>query len=105
MEANLMGHLISTGPAQALISSIWQGLLLTGFAWAALKLTPALRASTRFTLWLIAFLLVGLLPFFALPLTEAAGFHSRAGIDRSLRVDVAWAIAIEVIWGRWPNRC
>jgi beta-lactamase regulating signal transducer with metallopeptidase domain len=99
MEANLMGHLISTGPAQALISSIWQGLLLTAFAWAALKLTPALRASTRFTLWLIAFLLVGLLPFFALPLAEAAGFHSPSGaIDRSLRVDVAWAIAIEVIW-------
>ena len=99
MEANLLGHLISTGPAQALISSIWQGLLLTGLAWAALKLTPGLRASTRFTLWLIAFLLVGLLPFFALPLAEAAGFHSQAGtVDRSLHVNVAWAVAIEVVW-------
>jgi beta-lactamase regulating signal transducer with metallopeptidase domain len=99
MEANLMGHLISTGPAQALISSIWQGLLLTGFAWAALKLTPGLRASTRFTLWLIAFLLVGLLPFFGLPLAEAAGFHSQAGAgDHSLHLSVAWAIAVEAIW-------
>jgi beta-lactamase regulating signal transducer with metallopeptidase domain len=98
MEANLMGHVISTGPAQALISSIWQGLLLTGFAWAALKLTPGLRASTRFTLWLIAFLLVGLLPFFALPVGEAAGFHSQAGMDRSLHVNAAWAVAVEVIW-------
>jgi beta-lactamase regulating signal transducer with metallopeptidase domain len=99
MEANLMEHLISTGPAQALISSIWQGLLLTGFAWVALKLTPGLRASTRFTLWLIAFLLVGLLPFFALPLAEAAGFHAQAGaVDRSFHVNVAWAVAIEVFW-------
>ena len=99
MEANLMGHLITTGPAQALISSVWQGLLLTGFAWAALKLTPGLRASTRFTLWLIAFLLVGLLPFFALPLAEAAGLHSQVAADRSFHLNAIWAIAVEVVWG------
>jgi beta-lactamase regulating signal transducer with metallopeptidase domain len=97
MEANLVGHMISTSPAQILIASIWQGLLLTGFAWAALKLAPGLRASTRFTLWLIAFLLVALLPFFALPAT-----HSLAGAlpqaDHSLRLNVAWAFALEVLW-------
>jgi beta-lactamase regulating signal transducer with metallopeptidase domain len=99
MEANLMGHLISTSPAQALISSIWQGLLLTGFAWAALKLTPGLRASTRFTLWLIAFLLVGLLPFFAVPMSEAVGFHAQAADgDRSLHLSMVWALVIEVAW-------
>jgi hypothetical protein len=49
MEANLLRQLISTGPAELLIASIWQGLLLTALAWAALKLAPGLRASTRFT--------------------------------------------------------
>ena len=66
MEANLLRQFISTSPAQLLIASIWQGLLLTAFAWAALKLAPALRANTRFTLWLIVFLLVALLPCFSL---------------------------------------
>ena len=65
MEAILLRQLISTGPAELLIASIWQGLLLTALAWAALKLAPGLRASTRFTVWLIVFLLVALLPCFA----------------------------------------
>ena len=55
MEANLLRQFISTGPAELLIASIWQGLLLTALAWAALKLAPGLRASTRFTLWMIVF--------------------------------------------------
>ncbi len=66
MEANLLRQLSSTSPAELLIASIWQGLLLTALAWAALKLAPGLRASTRFTLWLIVFTLVALLPCFAL---------------------------------------
>ena len=36
MEANLLQQLSSTGPAELLIASIWQGLLLTAVAWAAL---------------------------------------------------------------------
>ena len=66
MEAMLLRQFISTSPAELLISSIWQGLLLTALAWAALKLAPGLRASTRFTLWFITFLAVALLPCFAL---------------------------------------
>lgn len=66
MEAILLGHFISTGPAELLIASIWQGLLLTAVAWAALRLVTGLRASTRFALWMIVFLLVALLPCFAI---------------------------------------
>ena len=66
MEAILLGHFISTGPAELLIASIWQGLLLTAVAWTALRLASGLRASTRFTLWMIVFLLVALLPCFAI---------------------------------------
>ena len=101
MEANLLRHMISTGPAQVLIASIWQGLLLTGFAWTALKLAPkldiALRASTRFALWLIAFLLVAFLPLFSLP-----GAHPLSAAlpatDHSLHLNVAWAFALEALW-------
>jgi beta-lactamase regulating signal transducer with metallopeptidase domain len=103
MEANLVGQFISTGPAELLIASIWQGLLLTALAWAVLKLAPGLRASTRFTLWMIVFALVALLPCFALG-RAMFGDHSflvsavpQAGF--SLRLNSAWAFAIEGLWG------
>jgi beta-lactamase regulating signal transducer with metallopeptidase domain len=101
MEAILSGHFISTGPAELLIASIWQGLLLTAVAWAALRLASGLRASTRFTLWMIVFLLVALLPCFAI----ARGFFgaepslaSPAPPTFSLHLNVAWALALEVVW-------
>ncbi len=101
MEAILLGHFISTGPAELLIASIWQGLLLTAVAWTALKLASGLRASTRFTLWMIVFLLVALLPCFAI----VRGFFgadpslaSPASETFSLHLNVAWAFALEVIW-------
>jgi beta-lactamase regulating signal transducer with metallopeptidase domain len=103
MEAMLLRQFLSTSPAELLISSIWQGLLLTALAWAALKLAPGLRASTRFTLWLIIFLAVALLPCFAL---GRAWF----GLDSStvttlpqsaiaLHLNIVWAFALEAVWG------
>ncbi len=101
MEAILSGHLISTGPAELLIASIWQGLLLTAVAWAALRLASGLRASTRFTLWMIVFLLVALLPAFALArgfFGADSGITSPGPQTYSLHLNVAWALALEVIW-------
>ncbi len=97
-------QLISTSPAELLIASIWQGLLLTAFAWAALKLAGRLRASTRFTVWLIVFTLVALLPVFSLGLAlwrtqsahVASSFLPQAGL--SLRMNIVWAFAIEAAW-------
>ncbi len=102
MEASLLQQFISTSPAELLIASIWQGLLLTALAWAVLKLAPGLRASTRFTLWMIVFTLVALLPCFAIG-------HALFGIDPSpaspihqadfsLRLSSAWAFVIEGLW-------
>jgi beta-lactamase regulating signal transducer with metallopeptidase domain len=102
MEAMLLRQLISTSPAELLIASIWQGLVLTALAWAVLKLAPGLRASTRFTLWFIVFLLVALLPCFAVsralfnvypsPLmaAPATGF--------SLHLNIVWAFVLEAVW-------
>src|ERR1700733_11750545 len=102
MEANLVQQFISTSPAEMLIASIWQGLLLTALALAALKLAPGLRASTRFTLWMIVFTLVALLPCFALG-RVAFGDHAffASAVPQaafSLRLNSAWAFVIEGIW-------
>src|SRR5580692_7404293 len=99
MEANLLQQFISTSPAEMLIASIWQGLLLTALAWAALKLAPGLRAGTRFTLWLIVFLLVALLPCFSLIRGLSGAFPPSVSAtpqaDFALHLNIAWAFAIE----------
>jgi beta-lactamase regulating signal transducer with metallopeptidase domain len=101
MEASLLRQLISTGPAELLIASIWQGLLLTALAWAALKLAPGLRASTRFTLWLIAFVLAAFLPFFSLGSAALGAHPALAAVPQagfSLHLNAAWAFALEGLW-------
>jgi beta-lactamase regulating signal transducer with metallopeptidase domain len=101
MEAILLGHFISTGPAELLIASIWQGLLLTAVAWTALRLASGLRASTRFTLWMIVFLLVALLPGFAIGrglFGADPALPSPAPEAFSLHLNVVWALALEVVW-------
>src|ERR1700678_3360672 len=102
MEANQLQQFISTGPAELLIASIWQGLLLTALAWAALKLAPGLRASTRFTLWMIVFTLVALLPCFALgrAVFGTQPFFASAVPQAhfSLHLNSAWAFVIEGLW-------
>src|ERR1700760_3233362 len=100
MEASLLGHFISTGPAELLIASIWQGLLLTAVAWTALRLASGLRASTRFTLWMIVFLLVAMLPVFAIgrALFGVPSLPSPAAQTFSLHLNVAWAFALEAVW-------
>ena len=104
MEANLLRQLISTHPAELLIASIWQGLLLTALAWAGLQLVPRLRPATRFTLWLIVFLVVALLPCFAVgrqlfgtSVRQWAAPYMGHG-DRSLRLNSEWAFVIEGLW-------
>src|SRR5580698_2487589 len=102
MEANLLRQFISTSPAELLIASIWQGLVLTALAWAALKLAPGLRAATRFTLWLIVFLLVALLPFFAVSRGWLSAYPSGLpAVPQSafaLHLNVAWAFVLEGVW-------
>ena len=104
MEANLLRQLISTNPAELLIASIWQGLLLTALAWVALQLVPRLRPATRFTLWLIVFLVVALLPCFAVG-RELFGISVgqfsapyMGHLDLSLRLNSEWAFVIEGLW-------
>jgi beta-lactamase regulating signal transducer with metallopeptidase domain len=103
MEAMLLRQFISTSPAELLISSIWQGLLLTALAWAALKLAPGLRASTRFTLWFITFLAVALLPCFALARVwfgvDSPDLTNVPPSGVALHLNIVWAFVLEAVWG------
>src|ERR1700761_7430474 len=99
MEAGVLQHFISTSPAEWLIASIWQGLVLTTLTWLALKLASGLRASARFALWLTVFLLVALLPciaftkgIFSAEIPTLAVVTAK-GI--SVHLSSAWAYAIE----------
>jgi beta-lactamase regulating signal transducer with metallopeptidase domain len=102
MEANMMQHLNSTAPAEWLIASIWQGVVLTALAWAVLKVAAGLRASTRFALWLVVFLLVALLPGFAivrgLISASLAALPAVPATHLSLNLNHDWAFALEAIW-------
>ena len=100
MEA-ILRQLISTNPAELLIASIWQGVVLTALAWAAIKLAPGLRAATRFTLWLIVFLLVALLPFFAV----SHGWLSSYPSGPSRRAAICFLAALECCVGLCPRGC
>jgi beta-lactamase regulating signal transducer with metallopeptidase domain len=102
MEAMVLRQFISTNPAELLISSIWQGLLLTALAWVALKLAPGLRASTRFTLWFITFLAVALLPCFALGRAwfsvDSPAVTNLPPSGIALHLNIVWAFVLEAVW-------
>lgn len=101
MEAMLLRHFISTSPAELLMRSIWQGLLLTALAWAALKLAPGLRSATRFSLWLIVFVMVALLPCFALGRMWFGDQASAAALPQTgyaIHLNIGWAFALEAAW-------
>ena len=49
----------------ALLNGLWQGMLLTVVAWAAMKAIPGLNAATRHVLWWTTLTAVLLLPFAA----------------------------------------
>lgn len=104
MVATLVQQFVSTGPAQLLIASIWQGLLLTAIAWGCLAVTRRHRfllpASTRFKVWLMVFLLVALLPCLTLAhgLIWPSSGTAAAPSYWSLHLDAGWAFAVEGLW-------
>jgi TonB family protein len=57
--------------AAAFIDSLWQGALIAGAAWIALRCFPRLGASTRYAIWLCTLLALVLTPL----LTVASGGH------------------------------
>ncbi len=106
MGASLLhlAQFASTAPAQILIASLWQGLLLTAMAWLGLRIAPAfglkLAPGTRFTLWMIVFIIAAVLPLSALvhegPLAPASS-HASALLSTA-HVSVVWAVTMVGLW-------
>ncbi len=100
MGASLLhlAQFASTAPAQYLVASVWQGLLLTMVAWLGLRIAPKIglkiAPSTRFILWMIVFVLAALLPFSAL----ADGGPASDQALSAAHFSAIWAVVIVALW-------
>lgn len=72
---------------QALLNSLWQGLLIATLVWVLLRVLGRVSATTRHALWLVSLLTIGLLPlagvFIAYQRAESnpkSELETRAGI-------------------------
>jgi beta-lactamase regulating signal transducer with metallopeptidase domain len=102
MGADLLhvAQVAATGPAEFLIASAWQGLLLASGAWIGLKAVPKLAPRTRFVLWMIVFLLAALLPFVTLlhgPGSASSAIHGAVHFPAA-HLDAGWAFVFAGIW-------
>ncbi len=91
--------LASGGPvasvvSAALVSAVWQGVLLAGLVWAALRMAPRLSAAARSVVWMSVFaLLVGL---HFTPLSgEAAAAHVSVP---AVHLDPRWSLVVAGLW-------
>jgi beta-lactamase regulating signal transducer with metallopeptidase domain len=51
---------------QALLNTLWQGLVIVALAWLLLRLLKRASATTRHAVWLVSLVTIGALPFIAL---------------------------------------
>ena len=99
MELSAMHWLriVSQLAANALVSGVWEGVVLAAAVGLCLSLTPKTSATTRFTIWTATFLVLAFLPF--IHITPSA-VHDAAISDSKplLQLDTRWSIAIAVLW-------
>src|SRR5581483_4209471 len=55
---------------QALLNSLWQGLLIVALVWLLLRVIGQTSATTRHAVWLVSLLTIGLLPALALRFSQ-----------------------------------
>lgn len=51
---------------EALLNTLWQGMLIAALAWLLLRFTKRASATTRHAVWLVTLLTIGALPFVAI---------------------------------------
>ena len=102
MELGLMHGLaaFSERAAGALVSSVWQGMVLAAAIWICLRMLPKLGAATRFAIWVAAFGVLAVLPLVRWPQGSAGGvLTSRTLAQGSLvHADVRWSVLLTVLW-------
>jgi beta-lactamase regulating signal transducer with metallopeptidase domain len=86
--------------SSALISSLWQGIVLAAMIWVCLRLAPRTTASVRFVIWSAVFVAMALLP----AVSMVIGHHSvvpapaAPSIGPTIVLDSRWALAIAALW-------
>jgi Zn-dependent protease with chaperone function len=90
---------VASVAASALVSALWEGTVLAGLTWIALRAFPRLSAAARSMVWLGVFaLLIGLqvVPFAEKSAADA--MRVSAAIPQ-LHLDARWSLLLIGIWG------
>jgi hypothetical protein len=82
----------------ALMSAVWQGILLAVVVWLGLRLLPKTPAAVRFAIWFGVFLVVAALPLIAL-WPNATGASKLTRHAAWVTFDPRWGLAIAAVWG------
>jgi beta-lactamase regulating signal transducer with metallopeptidase domain len=103
---------ISQSAAAALVSHLWQSIVLAAAVAVCIKLAPATTAALRFTIWSASFAVLVSLPLLPamahalLPTRQIAG-HAASALDAPalavshpawLQIDARWGMAIAALW-------
>ena len=89
---------VASVAASALVSALWEGAVLAGLTWAALRAFPRLSAAARSMVWLGVFaLLIGLqvVPFIG---KSAADAVEMPAATPQLHLDARWSLILIGIW-------
>ncbi len=86
--------------ATALISSLWQGIVLAAMIWVCLRLAPRTTASVRFVIWSAVFVAMALLPAVSMVIGHHSFVSATAvpSIGPAIVLDSRWALAIAALW-------
>ncbi|WP_433969044.1 hypothetical protein [Tunturiibacter gelidiferens] len=98
MDLNLLHSVegLSRAAAGAVVSGLWQGLVLAVCVWICLRLMPKATAAIRFAVWTAVFAVLALLPLLHAYGVRATG--EAAGHGAVVQVDVRWSFAIAALW-------
>ena len=86
----------SAAASGALVSAVWEGLLLTACVALCMRLLPGLTAARRSLIWTAVFLLVAALHF--------ASWHSGSPVaispahHETLEVSARWSLVLALVW-------
>src|SRR5277367_2724142 len=92
---------ISQIGATALISSIWQGVLLAAMIWVCMKLARRTAAFSRFVIWMAVFAAIAMLPMLSVFASRDGSASSPASSHsavHALLLDSRWAIGVVALW-------
>jgi beta-lactamase regulating signal transducer with metallopeptidase domain len=86
---------------ERVLNSLPEGVLITLFAYALLRILPKQNSRTRFAVWFVALMAVATLPWFA-ALLQAGGAmsipaHSLAS-PRAITLPAHWALILVIVW-------